>query len=442
VRFRLAGTEQERDGRIPPSRRLAYHAAALSPRTSDPATRLVPRQREARGDDPIFALNAEARRRRAAGESVVNSTLGALLDEDERLATLPSVADAYRRVSLEAGSAYAPIAGPPAFLAAVVADLLGSHPLAARAQAVATPGGTGALALAVQNFLAPGESLLTTSYFWSPYETIAHQAGCGVDTFAMFTPEGRFDVRALEAALADQGSRQPRTLLFLNTPCHNPTGYSLDEDDWRDLTVVLRDAAARQRLTVLLDLAYARYGSGDERAWIRHLAPLVGEIGVLVAWSASKSFLQYGARVGACVALEAEEAERERIHGALSASCRGLWSNGNHLGMLAITECLRDPELRERTERERGALQSLLAERVALFTRLARERVLPHPRYEGGFFVTVFADDSARAAAHLRTAGVFVVPIPGALRVAVCSTPLRSIPRLVEALAQGLDATR
>jgi hypothetical protein len=35
---------------------------------------------------------------------------------------------------------------------------------------------------------------------------------------------------------------------------------------------------------------------------------------------------------------------------------------------------------------------------------------------------------------------VFVVPIPGALRIALCSTPARDVPRLVQALAAGLAA--
>jgi hypothetical protein len=42
----------------------------------------------------------------------------------------------------------------------------------------------------------------------------------------------------------------------------------------------------------------------------------------------------------------------------------------------------------------------------------------------------------------MRELGVFVVPIPGAVRVALCSTPARDVPRLVQALAEGLRAAR
>ena len=40
----------------------------------------------------------------------------------------------------------------------------------------------------------------------------------------------------------------------------------------------------------------------------------------------------------------------------------------------------------------------------------------------------------------MRARGVFVVPLQGAVRIALCSTPERSMPRLVEALAEGVAA--
>jgi hypothetical protein len=39
----------------------------------------------------------------------------------------------------------------------------------------------------------------------------------------------------------------------------------------------------------------------------------------------------------------------------------------------------------------------------------------------------------------MREAGVYVVPMKGAVRVALCSTPAREVPRLVSALEQSLS---
>jgi hypothetical protein len=62
-------------------------------------------------DDPIFALNREATERRKKGESIVNATVGALLDDAGKLAVLPTSARALREVPEEGWAAYAPIAG-------------------------------------------------------------------------------------------------------------------------------------------------------------------------------------------------------------------------------------------------------------------------------------------------------------------------------------------
>src|SRR4051812_29188163 len=105
---------------------------------------LIPSHADRPGDDPIFALNSEARGRKLAGESVINATVGALLDEEGKLAVLPSMAEALRAVPPEVAAGYAPIAGPDGFLRAVIADLFGDRRAASWATACATPGGSGA----------------------------------------------------------------------------------------------------------------------------------------------------------------------------------------------------------------------------------------------------------------------------------------------------------
>jgi len=409
--------------------------------TPTPPTNLIPSAAGRRGDDPIFALNAEAQRRARAGESIVNATLGALMEDDGTLAVMPAVIDALARVPARQAAAYAPIHGDAAFLRAVVDDVFGAgSALAAQTVAAATPGGTGALHHAVTTWLEPGQALLTTSFFWGPYQTIATHARRTVETFAMFDGAGRFDVAGFEQGLERLIERQGRALVFLNTPCHNPTGYSLDDAEWSALADVVRRASERAPLALLVDLAYARFGSPASQAWTRHVATMVDPAVVLVAWTASKSFAQYGARVGALLAVHPDAAERERTSNALGFACRGTWSNCNHLGLLAITALLTEPAARARAEEERARLIGLLDERVQAFNREAARAGLRHPRYEGGFFVSVFTADAERTAASMREQGVFVVPLEGAVRVALCSTAARDVPRLVGALAAGVAA--
>jgi aromatic-amino-acid transaminase len=400
---------------------------------------IIPSHQSRPSDDPIFALNREATQRKEHGESIVNATVGALLDDDGKLAVLPTAARAVHEVPAGEWAAYAPISGNPPFLRAVIDDLFADEPeLRASAIAVATPGGSGALRHAIANFIEPGQSLLTTNYYWGPYQTLADESDRKVATFAMFHGEDAtaLDLDALDRAIVAQIAEQKRALVFLNDPCHNPTGYSMTTGEWR--AVVARLVAHADRgaaITLLVDMAYFAYNAHEPRAFLRELSPLLGKVVVLFAWSASKTFTHYGLRVGALVACIADPKERAIAESAFSYSSRGTWSNCNRGGLTAITRLLTDRALAAACDAERDAFKAKLRARVDAFNALAPARGLKYPRYEGGFFVTVFHDDAHAKAAAMKEKGVFVVPAKGALRVALCSVAERDVPRLVDALA-------
>jgi aromatic-amino-acid transaminase len=374
----------------------------------------------------------------------VNATVGALLDDEGKLAILPTAARAVKEVPVVEWATYAPIAGTPDFLKAVIDDLLGGEPELKRAAvAVATPGGSGALRHALANFLEPGHALLTTSWYWGPYQTLCDESDRRLESFTMFAGNGGLDVAALDAALGEQLASQGRALLFVNDPCHNPTGYSMTDDEWAQVVERVKARAAEGPVTLLIDCAYFLYGARDPRAFLRHLRPLVGPgsgASLLFAWSASKSFTHYGLRVGALVACIADAAERAAVESALSYSCRGTWSNCNRGGLAAITRLLVDPDMARASAAERDGFKALLRARVDAFNRHAHERGLRYPRYEGGFFVTVFDDRPREKAEAMRAKGVYVVPQllkggGGAVRVALCSVAEKDVSRLVDSLA-------
>lgn len=395
---------------------------------------LIASRRGRPGDDPIFALNAEAKRRAAAGEDVINATIGALLHDDGRLAVMPSVVETLANVAPEVGAGYAPIPGRDDFRKAVIDDLLGGTPMRDWAVSVATPGGSGALRMAMDDFLDVGHAALTTSYFWGPYRTLADESGRTLQTFRMFD-EGRFDIASLDASLDGAMRDQGRALLLLNTPCHNPTGYSLDAEEWKQTAEVIERHAAKGPLVVLVDAAYAFYAPEGLRVALEALPAIAEKTLVLVAWSASKSFAQYGLRIGALIAITPDAEERKRINNAMTFSCRGLWSNCNAGGQAAIAKMLIDPALRARAVAERQHLVEMLARRVDKWNELAGQHPkIVYPRYDGGFFTTVFCDDPQGAAAALRDQGIYVVPTAGALRVAMCAVNERQIERIVAAL--------
>ena len=397
---------------------------------------LIPARQTRPDKDVIFALNGEATRRKQAGESIVNATIGSLMNDDGTLSILSTVTKVLREVPAAEWAAYAPIPGTPGFNTAVIDDTLATQPLLkAAATSVATPGGTGALRHAIMNYLQSGQALLTPNFYWGPYQTLAEEHERKVDTFRMFTEAGTLDVGALDAKLGEHLKTQGRALIILNDPCNNPTGYSMTRAEWKAVVEVLLKHAD-QPVTLLVDMAYWLYaGDGDPRAFLAELVPLLGKTGLLFAWSGSKSYTHYGLRVGALIACEPEEKDRNATQAALAYACRGTWSNCVRGGLVGVTKLLTDPALKAACDAERETLKRLLQNRVKAFNAAALPKGLKYPRYEGGFFVTVFHADAENQAKKMQEKGVYVVPQKGALRVALCSASEADVPRLVGALA-------
>lgn len=398
---------------------------------------LIPARRGFPADDPIFALNAEAQAFRAAGGSVLNATVGTLLDDGGRVVVLPSVMDLWRGLGELDVAPYAPISGDPAFLGALVQRHWAGA--AGAGAACATPGGSGALGLSLRNFLERGQSVLTTAPFWGPYATLAAENGMAVATAPWPAPGRPLDAEAWHGALQGLMKAQGRVLLWLNDPCHNPTGRSLSPGDRAVLAGLLREAAARGPVTLLLDFAYLDY-TREPAAVAGALADYAalgaeGDVLVGACMSLSKSLTLYGARAGAIAFPWRTDAV---LQAALTQSCRGTWSNCARAPQVLLLRLAADPEARARLAAEHRHWSATLADRAqALDDALAAAGMAP-VRWQGGFFATVPAADPAWVGDRLKAEGVFTVPVPGALRVGLCGMRAADAPRLAGALRRAL----
>lgn len=403
----------------------------VTPRTV--IEQLVPGRRHFDGADIIFTMNTAAQKRVAAGASVINATVGALLDDNGKLVVLESVMATYAQLTPPEIAPYAPIAGDPAYLLALTQRHWPEQ--TSYGIGVATPGGSGALALSLRNLLEPGQRVLTAAPFWGPYSTLAIENQIALGTAPYPAADERIDIDAwrdaAQSILRDQG----RLLVWLNDPCHNPTGRSLSTSDRRALLQLLRELSATGPVTLLLDFAYLDYAR--DKSTIRDALNDYRDFGaegsalVCASLSLSKAFTVYGARAGALVFPWCSDAA---LGSALATSCRGTYSNCARAPMSVLLRMTRDAHAQAALAEEHAHWSTVLTQRADALDAALRAEGLKGAPWDGGFFITIELADPTGVCNRLADADVFVVPIPEGLRVGVCGLGASDAPRFASAL--------
>ena len=395
-------------------------------------------------EDKIFGISRRAKEMiaREGKDKVINATIGALLDDEGNLIVLSSVDKTYRSLEPIEYAEYAPIKGIPAFRDAAIKAALGKYIPQGYAEAVATPGGTGSLRNTISNFTEPGDKILTSDWHWSPYNTIAGEIGRSVETYELFNQERKFNVASLEAKVDELLALQERLVIIINTPAHNPTGYSLSNEDWQSVVDVLKEKPTTKKITLLIDAAYIDF-AGDEdkyREFLPILETLPENILPIIAYSMSKTYTLYGMRCGAMVCLAKTRELADEFVRACEFSSRGSWSNCARAPQAMVAKIFADPELLAAVTAERTKYRDMLIARGRAFEEEANKIGLEIVPFDAGFFASIPCDNPDELSAKLEKEGIFLVPLAKGLRVSVASISeekCRVIPKkILEAMAK------
>ncbi len=380
-----------------------------------------------RVNDPIFNISERAQKavKEFGKENVINATIGALTDDDGKLITFDTVFDEYKALPNSEIAAYASIAGQEDYLEAVkVACFKDSMP-DAHIRAVASPGGSGAIKLAVFNYTNEGDEVLTSDWFWSPYISITEEIGRKVATYQLFDEKNNFNFTSFKERFLDIASRQERIFTILNTPAHNPTGYSVPDDDWDKILDLSKEVAKDEdkKIILFVDIAYIDFARDDEasRLFFKKFSNLPDNILVIVGFSMSKGFTAYGMRMGASICITSNEDVAEQFYYSLVHSCRANWSNSNRAPMKVLTNIVNDPDKFRAYNEEKNKYKDMLSSRADAFVKAAKECQLDILPYIDGFFVSIPCEDSKAVSEELTKDNIFVVPLKKGIRFAVCA---------------------
>lgn len=208
-----------------------------------------------------------------------------------------------------------------------------------RIQGMQTPGGTGAVRLALALAQKAGVTRVHMGVpSWPNHAQILADLGMELAPFDHAKADGTADLDAVLAAINGAGAGEA---VLLHACCHNPTGIDYTADQW----AAIADAFAASGTFPIIDAAYQGLGAGmeEDAAGMRGVLAKVPE--AFVAYSCDKNFGQYRDRVGAFYVLAGEKGALDTAFSNANALARAAWSMPPDHGGAAVRIILRDADM-------------------------------------------------------------------------------------------------
>lgn len=264
--------------------------------------------RTGQGDTPVFAAIKAAERK--------------LVDEQD-------------------SKAYLGPEGDMGFVEALMPYIFGAEDpsMGGRVQGMQTPGGTGAVRLAVALAKAAGiRRVFMGTPSWPNHAQILADLPLDMVAFDHDNDDGTAN---LDAALAAIGNAEEGDAILLHGCCHNPTGIDYTPEQWDAIAAAL----ATSKALPIIDVAYQGLGHGmEEDAYgLRKVLASVPE--ALIAYSCDKNFGLYRDRVGAFYVMAKEPGQLDAIMSNAASLARANWSMPPDHGGAAVRLILTDPAL-------------------------------------------------------------------------------------------------
>jgi len=397
-------------------------------------------------EDKVFAASGRAKAAIAeyGKDAVINATIGSLLDDEGKLVVLSSVEKTVKTLDAADYAEYAPIAGTEGFKKAILRAAFGDYKINSYTAVVATPGGTGAIRNTIANYSCPGDRVLTHNWHWAPYTNIAVEMGRSLEHFEMFDENGKFNIADFDYKVNKLLKNQEHLVIIINTPANNPTGYSLNMDDWYGIKAVLDNVKLEKRVALLVDVAYIDFAGEEKetREFLKVIDNLRANILPIVAYSASKTFTLYGFRCAAMICLAHNPEVAEEFARVCTYSSRASWSNSPRAPQTVIEKIFADEKLLEEVSAERKVDRDMLLARGRAFDEEAAKVGLEIVPFNAGFFVTIPYAEPDKLAAALEKKNVFLIPIGGGVRVSVASVSeevCRKLPAIIKETILSLE---
>ncbi|NCB34065.1 MAG: aminotransferase class I/II-fold pyridoxal phosphate-dependent enzyme [Erysipelotrichia bacterium] len=395
-------------------------------------------------EDTVFAIVSLAKKDTAehGPECVTDATIGSLYDESGRLVAYDSVFNHYDAIDHRVKASYAAsFTGNPGFRTQVYNWVVQGVKLNLAHSVIATPGGSGAVSTAITTFLDEGQTLILPEIAWGSYKLMAAENNIKSENYEIFDGN-QFNFSSLRETMEKVSKTQDRLVIVVNDPCQNPTGYSMNRQEWDNMIDLLNEYGNKMPVILIDDIAYIDYSNdlAHARDYMNSFNRISDNVMLTVAFSCSKTLTSYGLRCGAAVLMAKEQKDVREAEIVFEKSARATWSNIPNAAMENFTWVVTDNK--DAFLREKQNYVNLMKQRSSIFLKEASECGLETYPYKEGFFVTLrIPDNQVRHAVHQEFINqhIYTVEVNHGIRVAVCSLPLCKVSGLAKKMKQIED---
>lgn len=380
------------------------------------------------GKMDILSLAAEAKKAKEKNNEVVNAIIGMYLDEKTKLG-FDTVTKELGRINPNNLIPYGETTGGNLFEDAIFKWVFGKKANDINKSfyhfTAATPGGSGALNIALSTFGDENTPIITSNIRWR-YDYFAKSANKKILEHNLFNEKEEFDLDSLERTIKEVKSNN--FILVINDPCHNPTGYCMSRDEISKIVEIINKQ--EKKALIIFDIAYQDFNPNGMESSHNNLSELINlnkNHHIAITFSGSKTFGIYGIRLGALISLFKDENERNIIKEEVGENILGKWSTTSSVGVELIKNIFNTEEIKNSFTHDLTEARDTLKKRGDLFIKEAKEIGLGHYPYKGGFFVLLKTNNQNKDFNDLKEAGIYVVPISGGLRISLSSIGISEI---------------
>ncbi|HEY6814782.1 MAG TPA: aromatic amino acid transaminase [Croceibacterium sp.] len=318
--------------------------------------------------------------------------------------------------------------GDMGFVHALMPYVFGEDPTrGGRIEGMQTPGGTGAVRLALALAKKAGVTrVLMGVPSWPNHAQIVADLDLELVSFRHAAADGSADLDALKAALAQAGEGDA---VLLHGCCHNPTGIDYSNEQWDEIVALL----GASPVLPIVDLAYQGLGLGLEEDAYGARAVIAAVPEALIAYSCDKNFGLYRDRVGALYiyAQDGEQLARALSNGHTLA--RSAWSMPPDHGAAAVRLVLSDPLLTAKWLDELDQMRTRIRQVRAALGQAGTAGSLdltPYSRQHGMFAMLPLSKEQIQALREDH--GIYMA---GSGRINAAGLTVGNLPKFVAALA-------